>query len=108
MLLFIITGQHLPEIAFNDSNLSDYLVCRCRPLEGLRVLVPRADVLLNCPREMWDGDERAAADRLAGKDSEPDLDLVHPRATNGRVMERDVRVPFKPSADVNIQPMYVR
>jgi hypothetical protein len=74
MSLFRITVQHLPEIAFDNPDFPDYLVRGCRPFEGLGVLVPRADVLLDCPREMWDGGERAAADRLTCKDSEPDLD----------------------------------
>ena len=40
MSLFTVARQHLPEVAFDDSDLPDDLACRCYPFEGLRVLVP--------------------------------------------------------------------
>src|SRR5437868_3536502 len=47
-----------------------------------------------------DRGERAAADRLAGDDPEPDLDLVQPRAADRGEVERDVRVVRQPGLDL--------
>lgn len=46
--------------------------------------------------ELSDGCEGGAAEGLAGKNGEPDFDLVEPRSAGGREVEVDVGMSLKP------------
>ena len=67
------------------------------PLEGDGVLVTRISKGVYSSADIRDRGSIETAKRLAGKDTEPDFDLVQPRSMGRNVMKIHARVSRQPS-----------
>src|ERR1700733_1607931 len=66
------------------------------PDEWFRCVIVGGDEVANVTGEVCEALERSALERLAGKDREPDFDLVQPRCVCRSVVQMDVRVARQP------------
>jgi hypothetical protein len=72
-LLCVVLDEFL-DVGLGDQDLGQDLVGGRGPDERFGVGVPVGDVVADPADQCLDGDEGAAADRLAGDDAEPVLD----------------------------------
>lgn len=73
---------------------------------GVGVFVPVLDVVADVQDEFFNGDERAAAHRLAREDAEPGLDQVEPRGARSSGVKADVWVRIQPLTHVGRFPNF--
>ena len=61
------------------------------PDEGLWILVPRGEEVIDGGDQFFDAKEGIAADAFVGEFSEPSLDQVQPTATGGHIVDHEAR-----------------
>jgi len=76
--LLSVVVDELTDVGLSECDLGEDLVGGGGPGEGLSVGVPVLDIVPDVGDEDVDRGDGAAADRLAGDDGEPGLDLIEP------------------------------
>ncbi len=88
------------DAGLGETDLGEDLVGGGGPGERLGGAVPVGDVVADLAGQGVDGGKGAAADRLAGDDPEPGLDLVDPGRADGGEVDVDMRVRVQPGGHV--------